>query len=114
LAPLSEATVATDRSRCLHCGHTLAWYDLVPLVSWLVQRGKCRYCGVSIGFFEPLMEVGVALVFVLSYLLWPAPLSSVLDISLFILWLVSVVLLAVLFAYDAKWFLLPDIIMFPL
>lgn len=98
-----------DRSRCLECGYDLKWYDLIPVVSWLTLRGKCRACKRPIGWFEPLMEIGVALFFVLSYLLWPGGVETSLEIAHFILWLVAGVIMAILFAYDAKWFLLPDI-----
>lgn len=114
LLPLTKASIRTDRSRCLHCGHTLAWYDLLPLVSWVGLRGKCRYCHAKIGWFEPLMEIGVAAFFILSYALWPSSLDTTVAGFQFILWLVSGVLLAILFAYDLKWFLLPDVIVFPL
>ena len=106
--------VSEDYSRCLGCGHRLAWFDLLPLVSWLSTSGKCRYCKTPIGIFEPLMEIGVAAAFSVSYLLWPWPLVDVFSVTLFALWLTSIVLLAILFAYDVKWFLLPDIITFPL
>lgn len=98
-----------DRSQCLECGYDLKWYDLIPVVSWLTLRGKCRACKRPIGWFEPLMEIGVALFFVLSYLLWPGGVETSLEIAHFILWLVAGVIMAILFAYDAKWFLLPDI-----
>jgi leader peptidase (prepilin peptidase)/N-methyltransferase len=114
LLPLTKSTIRTDRSRCLHCGHTLAWYDLLPLVSWLGLRGKCRYCHAKIGWFEPLMELGLATFFVVSYIAWPVSMDSTLAIFHFVLWLIGGVLLAILFAYDLKWFLLPDIIVFPL
>lgn len=114
LLPLTKSSPANDRSRCLHCGHVLAWYDLIPLASWLATRGTCRYCHKKIGALEPLIELGVALFFAGSYLLWPVPLSTLLDITLFGLWLVSSVLLAILFVYDLKWFLLPDRVIFPL
>lgn len=114
LLPLTKSSVRTDRSRCLHCEHPLAWYDLLPLVSWVWLRGKCRYCRAKIGWFEPLMEIGLALFFVVSYLAWPVPLESVMDTFSFILWLIAGILLAILFAYDLKWFLLPDVIVFPL
>lgn len=114
LLPLTKSTIRTDRSRCLHCGHTLAWYDLLPLVSWLSLRGKCRYCHAKIGWFEPLMELGVAAFFVVSYVAWPVSIDSTLAIFHFVLWLIGGVMLAILFAYDLKWFLLPDIIVFPL
>lgn len=114
LLPLTKSTLSSDRSRCLNCGKTLAWYDLLPLLSWISTKGKCRYCGTSIGRFEPLMELGVATAFVLSYIAWPLPLESGIELIAFFTWLVAVVLLAILFAYDFKWFLLPDSIVFPL
>ncbi len=114
LLPLSKAPfTARDRSRCLHCHQTLAWYDLLPLVSWLSTGGTCRYCRKRIGTFEPLMELGTAGFFVGSYLLWPEIITA-LDLAQFILWLLGGVLLAILFAYDMKWFLLPNRVVFPL
>lgn len=98
-----------DRSRCLQCGHVLAWRDLVPLVSWCLTGGKCQYCRKPIGWFEPLIEVLLALAFVVSYLLWPWQLAGS-GWILFALWLISLVVLAMLVAYDAKWKLLPDIL----
>lgn len=114
LLPLTKTTTKTDRSRCLHCGHKLAWYDLLPLVSWVSLRGRCRYCKTRIGWFEPLMELGVAAYFVGSYLLWPAGFDSTLAVVQFVLWLIAGVMLAILFAYDLKWFLLPNTVTFPL
>lgn len=97
-----------DRSQCLECGYELKWYDLIPIVSWLTLKGRCRACKRPIGWFEPLMEVGMVAFFVLSYLLWPGGVQSGLEIAHFVLWLAAGVTMAVLFAYDAKWFLLPD------
>ncbi len=108
LKPLLGKSASQDRSRCLECGHTLAWYDLLPLVSWISTGGKCRYCKKAIGNFEPAMEVGVGLYFTISYIAWPFPRVSPLEWALFALWLIAGVLFAILFAYDAKWFLLPD------
>ena len=114
LLPLTKANFAKDRSRCLSCGHELSWFDLLPLVSWLGTFGRCRYCKASIGKFEPLIEIGTALFFILSFAFWPDSLSTTMQISIFILWLMSGVLLAMLFAYDLKWFLLPNWLIFPL
>lgn len=98
-----------DRSQCLECGYELKWYDLIPIVSWLALRGKCRACKQPIGWFELLMEVGMAAFFVLSFVLWPGGVETGLEIAHFVLWLAAGVVMAILFAYDAKWFLLPDI-----
>lgn len=108
LKKLSHVKTAQDRSVCLNCSYRLRWYDLIPLVSWLSLGGKCRQCHKPIGYFEPLMELGVALFFVLSYAFWPGQLNSVLPVLHFVIWLIAGVVLAILFAYDAKWFLLPD------
>ncbi len=108
LKKLLGKNVVHDRSQCLSCGYVLKWYDLIPVVSWLSLGGKCRQCRAPIGWFELGMEVGLALFFVLSYLWWPGGLASGLAITHLLIWLAAGVVLAMLFAYDAKWFLLPD------
>jgi prepilin signal peptidase PulO-like enzyme (type II secretory pathway) len=100
--------IAADHSVCLDCNYRLEWYDLVPLFSWLLLRGKCRKCRKPIGYMEPLIEIGVAVFFVLSYMFWPYSLSNTIGILMLIIWLLAGVGLAVLFAYDTKWSLLPD------
>lgn len=51
------------RSICLHCKYQLRWYDNIPIVSWLLLRGKCRKCHHKIGIAELLSELGLALAF---------------------------------------------------
>jgi len=102
------------RSECTHCHKQLKWQDLVPVFSWLFLKGKCRYCKKPISLQYPLVELAVASIFIISYCAWPSLLISVADWSIFSLWLVSIVLLAILFVYDLRWFLLPDKIMYPL
>ena len=111
---VKKASVATDRSVCLHCGHQLAWYDLLPLFSWLQLGGKCRYCHKPIGWLEPSIEIGMALFFVVAYLFWPLPLDTGLDVVRLALWLITGVGLGILTVYDAKWFLLPNRVVFTL
>lgn len=106
--------IRNDRSVCLHCGHQLQWYDLIPLVSWLQLKGKCRYCRNKIGHAEPLAEIGTALFFIISYIFWPTSLDSSIEILRFTLWLIAGVGMSILFIYDYKWFLLPDKVVFPL
>jgi prepilin signal peptidase PulO-like enzyme (type II secretory pathway) len=115
LLPLTKAKLADDRSRCLHCQHVLRWYDLLPIVSWLSTRGLCRYCKQPIGTFEPLIEVGTAAVFITFTFVW-LHMFGLQPISLVLLglWLAALTMLAILFAYDLKWYLLPDSIVFPL
>jgi len=112
LEKLTKVSVTNDHSKCLHCSYPLQWYDMVPLISWLVLRGKCRKCHKPIGYLEPIIELGVAAFFVLSFMFWPYSLIGVIGIARFVLWLIAGVALAILFAYDAKWSLLPDKINF--
>ena len=54
-----------SRSVCLHCKHQLAWYDNLPLISWLALKGRCRHCRAKIGPAEFLSELFSALAFLL-------------------------------------------------
>lgn len=108
LKKLLGKKVRTDRSRCLECGYGLKWYDLIPIVSWLTLKGRCRSCKHPIGLFEPLIELGMVAFFILSYMFWPLGLGTGLEIAHFVLWLTAGVVMAMLFAYDTKWYLLPD------
>jgi prepilin signal peptidase PulO-like enzyme (type II secretory pathway) len=114
LKKLTTSSLSKDRSQCLHCSYVLKWYDLLPLVSWLSLGGKCRNCRKPIGYLEPLIELGVALFFVISFLCWPYTLSNPIDSIRFIIWLIAGVAFAILFVYDLKWFLLPDKVTFVL
>lgn len=60
--PLGESVVH-PRSRCPQCGTELAAYDNIPVVSWLVLRGRCRTCGTPISPRYPLVELGTAVLF---------------------------------------------------
>ena len=53
--PKGEDFVRTP-SHCMYCGHPLRWYELIPLVSWLIQGGKCRSCGHKLSVQYPLVE----------------------------------------------------------
>lgn len=61
--PLHESVVK-PRSRCPRCLHGIRWYDNVPVVSWVVLRGRCRDCGARIPWRYPLVELAVGLWFV--------------------------------------------------
>jgi len=112
LNKLVKKSVFNDRSQCLNCQYQLRWFDMLPLISWLSLKGRCRKCRKPIGYLEPLIELGVMLFFVLSYLLWPYQLVDSLSVIRLVTWLIVGVALAIAVAYDAKWFLIPDKISF--
>jgi leader peptidase (prepilin peptidase)/N-methyltransferase len=51
------------RSHCRRCGKTIAWYDNIPVLSWLMLRGKCRACGERISWRYPAVELAVGVLF---------------------------------------------------
>lgn len=65
--PIRESITLT-RSHCMNCGHTLAWYDLFPLFSYLFLGGKCRYCKEHISAQYPIVEAANGILYVILYL----------------------------------------------
>jgi leader peptidase (prepilin peptidase)/N-methyltransferase len=61
--------VFADRSRCTACGTALGPRDLVPVLSWLAARGRCRHCGAPVSRRYPLIELTTALLFGADWLL---------------------------------------------
>lgn len=116
-----------DRSRCESCRHVLSVGDLVPVVSYVGLRGKCRYCREPIGRVTFLIETMMLLVFALSALIWPSAIAmhaTTFEAMLhyggmwmsvgFGLWLIIVGFMGALFVYDARWKILPNKFVFPL
>ncbi len=116
-----DESAAKGRSRCRSCGRTLAWWENVPLVSWIALRGRCRTCKAIIGWRYPLMELAVGSLW--AFAAWRV-LAGAVDLTLplsvlgyqlsvavglmILLWLL--VALAVL---DAENFWLPDRLVWP-
>jgi prepilin signal peptidase PulO-like enzyme (type II secretory pathway) len=91
------------RSRCQACDRIVRWYELVPVVSWLFLRGRCRTCKAPIGLSAPMTEIAGALVALAAVVLTPADRAYGLGFSLAFGWL-----LLALAAIDRRTFLLPD------
>lgn len=96
----------SERSECTHCGHVLQPLDLIPVLSWVVLRGKCRYCKRKIED-TPLTELAVGVAFAVSYIFWPNGFDATGSV-LFGFWLGALVLLAAMFLYDLRWMILPN------
>ena len=97
---------ATGRSRCPSCGTVLGWRDLVPLLSYLLLRGRCRHCGAPIDPAEPGIELAALVPATLAVVLLeplPALLAS----------LVGWILLAAALV-DRRMLMLPDLLTLPL
>lgn len=107
-------SIASGRSRCFSCNKSLYWYELIPLVSFLLQKGRCRSCQANISFQYPLVEFAMGILFVLSaqttsFSFFAMSVESTL---LFKLYAIVSSLFAVLFVYDLKHKVLPSIILY--
>lgn len=67
--PKGEEFVKTP-SHCMTCGHNLSWYENIPVVSWLLQGGKCRACGVKLSAQYPVIEALNGAMWLLTGLLY--------------------------------------------
>ena len=57
-------------SRCTTCDRSLAWYENIPIVSWVVLRGRCRTCGERISVMYPIVEAITAAMFIAGYFIY--------------------------------------------
>jgi leader peptidase (prepilin peptidase)/N-methyltransferase len=108
----AKYSLLTGRSMCPDCEHVLSARDLLPIVSWLLLRGKCRYCKSKISAQYPIVESTTVLLFITSYFYWPYTFSGFGLIS-FIFWLAILVNLIALTIYDIKWMILPNKMIYP-
>lgn len=114
-------SVVHPRSHCRNCEHALAWWDNIPLLSWIMLRGRCRKCGARIRVRYPLVELAVGALW--AYTLWQsAPGLFVESLSLRALapdllgtigTLIFYWMLVALAALDAENLWLPNKITFP-
>ncbi|MEK7085174.1 MAG: prepilin peptidase, partial [Patescibacteria group bacterium] len=101
-------SIGGGRSKCFSCGRALTWPELVPLISFLVQQGRCRACRSKISLQYPLVELLMGILFALLYLKWRADYGAREDIYILAYWCLAGFLLVVLSAYDARHKILPD------
>lgn len=111
---LQELSIAKGRSMCPDCRHTLSWFDLLPIISWLMVAGRCRYCKKRISIQYPLVELLVAILLVTSWYAWPFLITNIYAALSFAFWCGCLMLLVALFLYDLKWMLLPNRLVYPL
>lgn len=105
------------RSMCPKCKHILAWYELVPIFSFLLQKGKCRHCKQAISWQYPIVEVITGFLFVLVWQcqiatnVWSAP--TIVDGLRLIGLVIFTIFLIIIFLYDFKYYLILDKVTMP-
>ena len=97
------------RSYCPHCKHILNWPDLIPVFSFLILKGKCRYCSQKISWQYPLVELATAIIFLTLYYNF----FTMVNLLQFIFLLAISCFLIIIFVYDLKHYIIPDKIIYP-
>src|SRR5437867_6035325 len=73
----ADESVVRPRSRCPRCGEPIAWYDNIPIVSWLSLRARCRHCRAAIAARYPLVELAAGALAVLSLVVFGPTVQAV-------------------------------------
>jgi leader peptidase (prepilin peptidase) / N-methyltransferase len=98
--------IAMGRSRCRHCCHVLGWRDLVPILSWCVARGRCRYCRAAVSIRHPITEIAALGLAIWSFVQLPGPISWITVLFGWMLLTIAII--------DLRWLWLPNILSFSL
>ncbi|MCX6808512.1 MAG: prepilin peptidase [Candidatus Berkelbacteria bacterium] len=96
-------SILTERSQCPKCKKIINWYDLIPFLSFMLLKAKCRFCNEKISWQYPIVEVGTAFLFLFLFLTLGLSWGLVFYVIVFSL-------LTVLFVYDLKTETVPEVL----
>ena len=94
-------SITKPGSHCEYCNHPLSWYELIPILSFIFLKGKCKNCGKKLSFFYPFSELTTGLLFLVSYHSFGLSLDLIISLTLvstFVVVLVS----------DLTYLMIPD------
>jgi len=97
-------SIISPPSHCPNCNHKLKALDLIPILSYLIGKGKCRYCNKKISLFYPFFETLTGILFVLTYISFGFNINIIIPIT-FISMLIIVII------SDYKFMIIPDSIL---
>ncbi len=100
------------RSYCPLCKHILSWQDLIPVLSFLFLKGKCRYCQKSISWQYPSVELSTATIFLFLYSFSLLNFDAMAQIFRSFYLMVISCFLIIIFVYDLKHYIIPDKIIY--
>lgn len=98
-----EESIVFPSSHCPNCGANLKWYDLLPVFSFIVQRGKCRYCGEKVSPQYPIIELLNSIIYLIIYIKFGFALE-------FFFYAIIFSLLIVITIIDLQHMIIPDIL----
>jgi prepilin signal peptidase PulO-like enzyme (type II secretory pathway) len=107
------------RSHCEYCNKVLKWYDLIPVVSFVLLQGKCRYCHEQLSLKYPISEIVTGVLFLMTYLSifnYKFSILNQITINQLLNLLYSLIVISsliIIFFADLKHRIIPDKILFP-
>ncbi len=106
-------SVFVGRSYCETCKHILAWYDLIPIFSYVYLKGKCHYCKTKLSLFYPLIELVTGFLFAIAVFIFITPLTLInLRFLFYFFYLLAMISSFILiFFIDFKKGIIPDSIL---
>jgi len=112
-----EQSVVFGRSYCDSCKHKLSWIDLIPIVSFIMLNGKCRYCRKKISIYYPIVETTTGTLFVIvsyailsnAFMMWATDIPYIVATIYFLSIIASLI---TIFFIDLKYGIIPFIIVF--
>ena len=108
-----EESVVKGRSHCEKCRKELTWRDLIPLVSFVFLKGKCRYCRIRLSLYYPTVELTTGVMFVLAFFHVEFKIYDLGFMISLAYYLFIVSSLVVVFFTDLKYGIIPDKVIFP-
>ena len=102
-----KRSIVKGRSRCTYCHHVLSWYELMPLLGYILCKGRCRYCGRKLSIVYPCMELTGGILAWICFFRYGFTLQTITSFSvIMILTVISVIDFRTLMIYDVTLFLL--------
>lgn len=99
--PKEESVVRPKHSYCPNCHNRLKWYELIPIISYIIQLGKCRHCHHKISFFYPMIEFLTGILFAVSFYSFGYSYELVIALTLSSLFCIVIV-------SDVNYLMIPD------
>lgn len=107
-------SIAKGSSICMTCSHKLRWYELIPILSFLIQGGRCRKCASGISHQYPIVEFGTGLIFALIAFHFVPVLAFSQSVYILLVTLYAFIfsLLMVISVYDIRHKIIPDTLVY--
>lgn len=102
-----KRSIVKGRSHCTYCNHVLTWYELIPIISYVFCKGRCRYCGRKLSLIYPCMELAGGILACICFFRYGFTLQTITSFSvIMILTVISIIDFRTLLIYDKTLFLL--------